>query len=89
MIKARNYGDDALTIVMSQIVAGWSSTGLGQMLYDKLIQVAKNKGYSFLFSDCTLSQDARKAWKKLATRYPIKKVKDGGMNIFRIDLQGK
>jgi GNAT superfamily N-acetyltransferase len=64
----------------------WHSTGLGQMLYDKAIQVAKKVGYDFFESDYDMSPYARKAWAKLANRYSVQKVKENGKNIFRIDL---
>lgn len=64
----------------------WRSTGLGQMIYDKAIEYAKKCGYDFFESDYDMSPYARKAWEKLAKRYPVKKVKEFGKNIFRIDL---
>jgi GNAT superfamily N-acetyltransferase len=68
----------------------WHNTGLGQMLYDRMIHEAKKAGYSYIVSDFTRSLYAKSAWEKLAKRYSVKKLKDSdGDSYFRIDLQGK
>ncbi len=94
IIIARRDGD-RLQITRSQLTHytqgfTWSSTGLGQMLYDRIISEAKKAGFRYLISDYKLSVDARKAWKKLATRYPVTKeveLYDGEKySCFQIDL---
>jgi len=66
----------------------WQSTGLGQMLYDRIIQEAKKAGYDFITSDFDRSLDANKAWKKICQRYNVTKVKAfDGDKYFRIDLE--
>jgi GNAT superfamily N-acetyltransferase len=65
----------------------WRNTGLGQMLYDRLIKEVKKSGYDYLYSDYKLSPFARTAWGKLSRRYPVEKVKIDGENLFRIDLK--
>jgi len=69
---------------------GWASTGLGQLLYDKAVAECKKAGIRYLMSDYTLSIEARKAWKKLATRYPVTKETDSlegdKVHYFQIDL---
>jgi hypothetical protein len=65
----------------------WQATGLGQMLYDRLIQESKKYNYDFIMSDFDRSQDANKAWKKLSNRYDVEKVKShDGDTFYRIDL---
>lgn len=79
---------NSLRIDRSQIAqnSNWESTGLGQMLYDRLIQEAKKRGFRYLNSDFALSIPARKAWAKLSNRYDVKKLKHEGENYFSIDL---
>lgn len=94
LIIARRVTDDTIQITTSKISKythdSWKSTGLGQLLYDKVIQEAKKAGYQYVISDYQLSGDARKAWSKLANRYPVTKTKlydDMGGNVFQIDLR--
>lgn len=69
--------DDKFQITRSQLTQykpnkpNWSSTGLGQMMYDRMISEVKKAGFRYLISDYKMSVEARKAWKKLATRYPV------------------
>lgn len=51
-------------------------TGLGQMLYDKAIAEAGRQGAWHLYSDDDLSPYAKRAWNRLAKRYPV--VKENG-----------
>lgn len=51
----------------------WRGTGLGQMLYDRAIEEAKKLGATRLWSSDDMQPDARKAWKRLSQRYPVKK----------------
>lgn len=88
---------DTMQITRSQLTQyktgepSWASTGLGQMLYDKAIAEVKKAGFKYLISDYSMSVEARKAWKKLTTRYPVtieREIFDDGSkcNIFKIDL---
>jgi GNAT superfamily N-acetyltransferase len=62
--------------VVSEITIGqrWRGTGLGQMLYDCAIQVAKKAGLKVFSSDSILSEDAINAWYRLSKRYPVEEV---------------
>lgn len=75
----------------------WSGTGLGQMMYDKLIAVAKNDGYKYVKSDYDRMAPGNKAWVKLAKRYPVEAIPDyvsyddgssyeAGIKYYQIDL---
>jgi GNAT superfamily N-acetyltransferase len=68
--------DRVAQIYYSQIGREWRGTGLGQILYDKAIQLAKSKGYRYLNSDTHRSVDAEKAWKRLEKRYPVNDIED-------------
>jgi hypothetical protein len=87
-INANEEHNKSLRISRSQITNGhnWESTGLGQLLYDKLIQFAKKNDFKYVNSDTKLSGFARKAWAKLSQRYPVEKFKSDGENYFSIDL---
>lgn len=69
-IRALSSGNQ-LKIISAKIKPEWHGTGLGQMLYDKLIQTAKKEGYKYIYSDVDRSESANKAWKRLAQRYPV------------------
>jgi GNAT superfamily N-acetyltransferase len=80
--------DKIAQIFYSQINRDWYGTGLGQILYDKAIQLAKKKGYKYLNSDTRRSIEAEKAWKRLARRYPCREIEDeyGYVTNHQIDL---
>jgi GNAT superfamily N-acetyltransferase len=59
------------TVYSVTINDDWRGTGLGQMLYDAAIQVAKKAGCRIFSSDTTLSGDAVNAWNRLKNRYPV------------------
>lgn len=95
--KNWNYPDytvDAVNIMDKS----WRGTGLGQLLYDKAIQEAKNREADFFYSDEDLTPEAQRAWKRLKQRYPVEGLSGkatsyeiGGRNIhsthrYRIDL---
>lgn len=69
-IRAQRSTDIA-NIGSAYIKSKWSGTGLGQMMYDKLISVAKNAGYRYVRSDNDLNEASHKAWARLAKRYPV------------------
>jgi len=82
---------DLIVIVESiEIKHTWFGTGLGQTLYDKAIQYAKEAGFKYLDSDTNRSTAANRAWLKLSQRYPItfEKIKIRGRlkDHFRVDL---
>jgi GNAT superfamily N-acetyltransferase len=52
----------------------WRGTGLGQLLYDHAIQVAKKIGMDYFSSDDQLTDDAVSAWMRLRKRYPMDEV---------------
>lgn len=88
-IADHERGNGVLEVKISKIrVNKWRGTGLGQMLYDRVIQEAKRLGYHYLTSDYMMSDDAKKAWAKLANRYPVQRVKSGEYNewVYQIDL---
>jgi len=66
-ITSNEITKKTLKISRSQLTSNhnWQSTGLGQMLYDKLINVAKELGFDYVDSDYILSVDARKALKDI------------------------
>jgi GNAT superfamily N-acetyltransferase len=71
----------------SDIEYEWKGTGLGQMLYDKAIHYAKEKGCKYLWSDTERSVNAENAWKRLSKRYPITFVTSkSGMKYYQVDL---
>lgn len=53
----------------------WRGTGLGQLLYDKMIQIAKRHGGKWFLAG-SQSDDAIKAWGRLALRYPVSVISD-------------
>jgi hypothetical protein len=73
--ESLQYAEDgsvsAYTISRSDIVPYWRGTGLGQMLYDRLIVEAKKRGAKYLYSDENRSTDAFRAWKRLAQRHTV------------------
>jgi GNAT superfamily N-acetyltransferase len=81
--------DRMAQIFYSQIQREWRSTGLGQILYDKAILLAKKKGYRYLNSDTHRSIFADKAWKRLTKRYPVKEIEDEYSYVtnYQIDLR--
>jgi GNAT superfamily N-acetyltransferase len=78
---------DVARVSFIKIDFKWRGTGVGQMLYDKAIQVAKSKGLETFESDRTLSADARSAWVKLAKRYKVRHVKDTDSDYYFINLK--
>ena len=65
-----NYPDytvDAINIMDKT----WRGTGLGQMLYDKAIEEAKNREAEYFYSDEDLTPEAQRAWARLKQRYPV------------------
>jgi GNAT superfamily N-acetyltransferase len=89
----------ASTVCVSEINIGdyWRGTGLGQMLYDKAIEMAAESGARYFASDSKLSNDAQNAWLRLEKRYPVEEMDnpeyEEGFNeevshvIYRIDLK--
>ena len=75
------------TVVEAKISNKWKGTGLGQLLYDKAIQYAKELGLRYFQSDITRSENALSAWKRLARRYPVKTISHGGVTYSEIDLR--
>lgn len=73
LIIGRCWGDDGTTVQIDQsrVTDDWKGTGLGQMMYDKLIDLAKKKGFKKVKSDTSMSADARRAWRRLSQRYPV------------------
>jgi ribosomal protein S18 acetylase RimI-like enzyme len=70
----------------------WRGTGLGQMLYDKGVEIAKAAGAKYLTSSTDMQPDAKKAWKRLSQRYPVRAVKDPEATFGKrwvMDLQAK
>jgi GNAT superfamily N-acetyltransferase/predicted nucleotidyltransferase len=63
--------NDYVKIMSAKIKPEWRGTGLGQMMYDKLIARAKIGGHKYVRSDYDRTADAESAWKKLAKRYPV------------------
>ena len=63
----------------------WHSTGLGQMLYDKLFAIAKERRIHYVYSDQQRRPSARRAWEKIAKRYRVEHVGDRD----RVDLKSK
>jgi GNAT superfamily N-acetyltransferase len=47
----------------------WRGTGLGQILYERAIQLAKSEGFDYFRSDQALSKYAHKAWSRIKARY--------------------
>ena len=80
--------DKIAQIFYSQINRDWYGSGLGQILYDYAIQLAKMKGYKYLNSDTRRSTEAERAWKRLAKRYPVTDIEDeyGYVTNHQIDL---
>jgi predicted GNAT family acetyltransferase len=88
----------ASTVCVSEINIGdyWRGTGLGQMLYDKAIEMAAESGARYFASDSKLSNDAQNAWLRLGKRYPVEEMDnpeyEDGFNeevshvVYRIDL---
>ena len=69
------YFDDtgkSMYIIMVSIEAPWKGTGLGQILYDKLIEKAKSMGVERLYAGNSQTADARTGWNRLAKRYTVK-----------------
>lgn len=91
---------DSVRINSAYIKPEWFGTGLGQMMYDKLIQTAKNDGYHYVKSDYDRLAPGNKAWGKLAKRYPVNAIPEyingfgsddpeiptGGVKYYQIDL---
>ena len=77
-------------VTHSNINPEWRGTGLGQILYDRIISQAKKRGAEYLYSDVkpnNLSKDAESAWKRLGERYPVEF--DASMNRYRIPLKSQ
>lgn len=66
---------DTGTVCYVSIHKSWRGTGLGQMLYDKAISECKKRGLECLYSDSSLSNDAHRAWARLAKRYNVEQNK--------------
>jgi len=62
----------------------WRGTGLGQMLYDKAIQKAKELGARVFESSIDRTPEANRAWKRLRQRYPVRFNRKE--NVYRIPL---
>jgi ribosomal protein S18 acetylase RimI-like enzyme len=74
-----------VAICESGIGKKWRGSGLGQILYDKAIEAAKDEGYMRLWSDDDRSEDANSAWGRLSKRYPVQFDHKSGR--FYIDLK--
>lgn len=94
--RIRSYIENDYCCIYSAklLEPGWEGSGLGQMLYDKLISEAKNKGIKYLRSDYDRSVAAEYAWKKIRNRYPVKNIMYnknspyyGNVQYYRIDLR--
>ena len=85
-----NREELSYAITHSNIKPEWRGTGLGQMLYDRVIAQAKKRGAEYLYSDVTpnnLSKDAVGAWKRLSERYPVEY--DDTQRRYRIPLKSQ
>ena len=63
------------------ILRDWRGTGLGQLLYDRAIVEAKNRGADF-FASGERSPDAKRAWERLKQRYSVETVNDRDVIFF-------
>lgn len=85
-----NNGEFSYAVTHSKINPEWRGTGLGQLLYDRIIAQAKKRGAAYLYSDIfpnNLSEDAKRAWKRLGERYPVEYYE--GLRRYRIPLNAK
>ena len=85
-----NRDELSYAVTHSNIEKEWKGTGLGQVLYDRMILQAKRRGADYLYSDVkpnNLSKDAEGAWKRLSERYPVEF--DETMNRYRIPLKSQ
>lgn len=73
-VRALAKTKNIIQITSIKIAKKWFGTGLGQLMYDRLIQEAKNSGYKFLRSDFDRSDNAEHAWKRLSSRYNVTKI---------------
>ncbi len=64
-------GVDAFAVTESQITEAWRGTGLGQLLYERLIKEAARAGAVYLFSDDNRTPEADRAWERLAQRHEV------------------
>jgi RNA:NAD 2'-phosphotransferase (TPT1/KptA family) len=74
----------AVAVSTNSIANKWRGTGLGQLLYDQAIAVAKSKGFTQFQSDDNLTNDAHAAWVRLQKRYPV--TQDRSTSRYSIDL---
>lgn len=70
-VRTRLRREKAYQVSIVKINPAWRGTGLGQMLYDKLIEQARKRRARWLISDDMMSDDATNAWNRLSTRYPV------------------
>jgi L-amino acid N-acyltransferase YncA len=75
---------DSVRVKKAIIRDEWKGTGLGQMLYDRLIVESRKQKRRYLISDLDwrMSPDAYKAWEKLSKRYPM-------VSPYKLDLRKK
>ncbi len=74
-------GEDCVVTNVNLMDKTWRGTGLGQMLYDKAIEEAIERGADRFYSDSQMSQDAQSAWRRLKQRYPVEN-ENGGVDIW-------
>ena len=92
ILASINKARKAIQINFVSIKAGqdskeWYGTGLGQLMYEKLIEFAKSvPEIKYVDSDITLTPSASAAWKKLAQRYPVTIIRKNNDSYYRITL---
>ena len=73
-------------VIGIEISPDWRGSGLGQMLYDRAIRKAKELGAQRFYAGAR-SDDAKRAWDRLAKRYPVKVDEETRGKTPYVDLQ--
>lgn len=69
-------GPESASVYDVNVDDDWRGTGLGQMLYEKALALARKRGAISLSSSTDMQPESRKAWLRLSKRYPVRMVKD-------------
>ena len=93
IVAKSDLSDDSILRVdfssLNKKFEDWHNTGLGQLLYEKLIKVAKEEGFEYLASDWDENRNkfSDSAWKKLSSRHSVHHIfKVNGSGYYMLNL---
>ena len=85
-LDTESYAPSA-RIQLAQVEKDWRRTGLGQLLYDKAIDVSREKGAKKFFSDYERSSDADRAWEHMKDRHDVNY--DPQKDVYHVNLASR